>query len=156
MDVYNMYVGDCSYTPRHSVFRDYERFPYGSLERNSNPQKSYYEKVQEKLRRDTKKPVKKEPCPFCQEQKKRPLIAYMRKMALEKQKSRICEEEENEDHCHYDANENEKKWILSMDGTIRFYNLTSELDIDMILDGLLNLIWINILTCPMGFHLTKH
>lgn len=41
-----MYVGDCSYTPRHSVFRDYERFPYGSLERNSNPQKSYYDKVQ--------------------------------------------------------------------------------------------------------------
>lgn len=41
-----MYVGDCSYTPRHSIYRDYERFPYGSLERNSNPQKSYYDKVQ--------------------------------------------------------------------------------------------------------------
>jgi len=111
MDVYNMYVGDCSYTPRHSVYRDYERFPYGSLERNSNPQKSYYDKVQEKLKRDNKKAVKKESCPFCQEQKKRPLIAYMRKMALEKQKSRICEEDENEDqHCHrYDDKECEKK-----------------------------------------------
>jgi len=111
MDVYNMYVGDCSYTPRHSVYRDYERFPYGSLERNSSPQKSYYDKVQEKLKRDTKKAVKKESCPFCQEQKKRPLIAYMRKMALEKQKSRICEEDENEEqHCHrYDGKENAKK-----------------------------------------------
>lgn len=65
----------------------------------------------EKLKRDTKKTTKKETCPFCQEQKKRPLIAYMRKMALEKQKSRICEEDENEEqHCHrYDNKENEKK-----------------------------------------------
>jgi len=108
-----MYVGDCSYTPRHSIYRDYERFPYGSLERNSNPQKSYYDKVQEKLQRDNKKTTKKEDCPFCQEQKKRPLIAYMRKMALEKQKSRICEEDEkdeNEDqHCHYNDKECQKK-----------------------------------------------
>lgn len=65
----------------------------------------------EKLKRDTKKSVKKESCPFCQEQKKRPLIAYMRKMALDRQKSRICEEDENEEqHCHrYDDKENEKK-----------------------------------------------
>lgn len=52
MDIYNMYVGDCSYTPRHSVYRDYERFPYGSLERQSNPQKSYYDKVQGNLNSD--------------------------------------------------------------------------------------------------------
>lgn len=49
MDVYNMYMGDCSaYSPRQSMYRDYEKFPYGSLERNSNPQKSYYAMVQGK------------------------------------------------------------------------------------------------------------
>lgn len=70
----------------------------------------------EKLKRDNQKSAKKEACPFCQEQKKRPLIAYMKKMALEKQKSRICEEDENheeeeeESHCHrHDDKENEKK-----------------------------------------------
>jgi len=68
-------------------------------------------RFKKKLKRDNKKAVKKESCPFCQEQKKRPLIAYMRKMALEKQKSRICEEDENEDqHCHrYDDKECAKK-----------------------------------------------
>lgn len=47
MDVYNMYLGECSsYTPRGSAYRDYEKFPYGSLERVNNPQKSYYTMVQ--------------------------------------------------------------------------------------------------------------
>lgn len=115
----------------------------------------------EKLRRDnTKKPAKKEPCPFCQEQKKRPLIAYMRKMALEKQKSRICEEEENDEgHCHYDdANETGKKWIVTAVVTMRFDDLTFESNMDMILDILMQLIRIrrNILICAMGFHLTEH
>ena len=42
-----MYLSDCSsYSSRNSVFRDYEKFPYGSLERNANPQKSYYTIVQ--------------------------------------------------------------------------------------------------------------
>lgn len=47
MDVYNMYLGDCgSYSPRSNTYRDYEKFPYGSLERVANPQKSYYTIVQ--------------------------------------------------------------------------------------------------------------
>lgn len=56
----------------------------------------------EKIQRAKSKP-KKESCPFCQEQKKRPLIAYMRKRAQEKH-GKICEEEEEEDqsqqYCH--------------------------------------------------------
>lgn len=49
MDVYNMYLGDCSsYSPRSNTYRDYEKFPYGSLERVTNPQKSYYTMVQGK------------------------------------------------------------------------------------------------------------
>lgn len=44
-----MYMGDCSaYSPRSGAYRDYEKFPYGSLERVSNPQKSYYAMVQGK------------------------------------------------------------------------------------------------------------
>lgn len=93
MDVYNMYLGDLgsSYSPRNNLYRDYEKFPYGSLERVSNPQKSYYTIVQEKLQR-ARSGKQKESCPFCQEQKKRPLIAYMRKRAQEKH-GKICEEE---------------------------------------------------------------
>lgn len=62
----------------------------------------------EKLQR-AKSNNKKESCPFCQEQKKRPLIAYMRKRAQEKN-GKICEEEAEEEapaqqqhqqqHCH--------------------------------------------------------
>lgn len=57
----------------------------------------------EKLQRA--KANKKESCPFCQEQKKRPLIAYMRKRAQEKN-GKICEEVQEEEeeagqtHCH--------------------------------------------------------
>lgn len=56
----------------------------------------------EKIQR-SKSNAKKESCPFCQEQKKRPLIAYMRKRAQEKN-GKICEEAEEEEdgrgHCH--------------------------------------------------------
>lgn len=48
----------------------------------------------EKLQRA--KATKKESCPFCQEQKKRPLIAYMRKRAQEKN-VKICEELQEEE-----------------------------------------------------------
>lgn len=48
----------------------------------------------EKLQRA--KASKKESCPFCQEHKKRPLIAYMRKRAQEKN-DKICEEVQEED-----------------------------------------------------------
>lgn len=42
------------------------------------------------------KSTKKESCPFCHEQKKRPLIAYMRKRAQEKH-GKICEEEHEQE-----------------------------------------------------------
>lgn len=51
MDVYNMYVGDCASTNR-SMFRDYEKYPYGTFEGNCQPQqqrKSYYVLVQGKF-----------------------------------------------------------------------------------------------------------
>lgn len=75
----------------------------------------YFPVRAEKLQRA--KTSKKESCPFCQEQKKRPLIAYMRKRAQEKN-GKICEEEPDEEeeaqahaqhqqqqhrqHCHGD------------------------------------------------------
>lgn len=83
-------------------------------------------------------------------------------MALEKQKSRICEEEENDEpHCHYEANENErKKWILCRRMTLRLYDLTYELNMDMILDiaqiKIDDMINLNILICLTGFHSTEH
>lgn len=54
MDVYNMYLGDCSVYSYRQTYRDYEKFPYGSLERNSNPQKSYYAIVQGKICNEVK------------------------------------------------------------------------------------------------------
>lgn len=52
MDVYNMYVGDCSSTFRTNMFRDYEKHPYGTFEGNQQQQqrKSYYTMVQGKYR----------------------------------------------------------------------------------------------------------
>lgn len=55
----------------------------------------------EKLQR-AKTSAKKESCPFCQEQKKRPLIAYMRKRAQEKH-GKICEDEEAEEEAAANA-----------------------------------------------------
>ncbi|XP_031623308.1 uncharacterized protein LOC116340788 [Contarinia nasturtii] len=102
MDVYNMYVGDCASTYRNNMFRDYEKHPYGTFEGNGQqPQqqrKSYYTMVQEKLQRarEMAKP-KKGSCPFCKEEKKRPLNVYMRKRSQEKNTGKICEEDDEED-----------------------------------------------------------
>lgn len=85
-------------------------------------------------------------------------------MALEKQKSRICEEDENEEqHCHrYNNKENEKKWIFNK-RTLRIFDWTGKLNMDMILDNVVNIINITIgmnnpngLICLMGFHSIKH
>lgn len=57
----------------------------------------------EKLQR-AKVNSKKESCPFCQEQKKRPLIAYMRKRAQEKN-GKICEEEDAEEELANGSNQ---------------------------------------------------
>lgn len=40
---------------------------------------------------------KKSSCPFCKEEKKRPLNAYMRKRSQEKNTAKICEEDDEED-----------------------------------------------------------
>lgn len=42
---------------------------------------------------------KKDSCPFCKEEKKRPLNAYMRKRSQEKNTGKICEEDDEEDCC---------------------------------------------------------
>lgn len=59
MDVYNMYVGDCSSTFRTNMFRDYEKHPYGTFEGNLQQQqqqrKSYYTMVQGKFHFQTNK-----------------------------------------------------------------------------------------------------
>lgn len=49
MDIYNMYVGDCTSSFRYNSFRDYEKHPYGTFEGNYDKQvqrKSYYAMVQ--------------------------------------------------------------------------------------------------------------
>lgn len=40
---------------------------------------------------------KKDACPFCKEEKKRPLNAYMRKRSQEKGSAKICEEDDEDD-----------------------------------------------------------
>lgn len=40
---------------------------------------------------------KKDSCPFCKDEKKRPLNAYMRQRSQEKNANKICEEEDGED-----------------------------------------------------------
>lgn len=70
---------------RNPLYRDYEKFPYGSLENPLNsPPKSSNQQVQKQQQRDTaqgksKSKSSKDSCPFCKEQKKRPLGAYLRK-----------------------------------------------------------------------------
>lgn len=73
---------------RNPLYRDYEKFPYGTLENPLNsPPKSSQQLQKQQQQRDsynmaqgkTKSKSSKESCPFCKEQKKRPLGAYLRK-----------------------------------------------------------------------------
>lgn len=101
MEVYGLYVGEGvmnSYRP--NIFRDYEKQPYGSLEANANPIKGYYDTVQEKKQKaqEQLQKSKKAACPFCKEQKKRPLGSYLRKRAMDKRGDSVIEEEEHEHH----------------------------------------------------------
>ncbi|XP_063703139.1 uncharacterized protein LOC134832868 [Culicoides brevitarsis] len=98
MDIY--YMGDCtSYASLRSIHhRDYEKYPYGSLENAKvTPMKSAYCLAQEKAEQNKQKSKKKDSCPFCKEQKKRPLVAYMRKRECTKRNESICEEEEHQE-----------------------------------------------------------
>uniref|UniRef100_A0A0K8TQG3 Uncharacterized protein n=1 Tax=Tabanus bromius TaxID=304241 RepID=A0A0K8TQG3_TABBR len=111
MDVYGIFIGDTnlSYgTMRNSVYRDYEKFPYGTFENANNPTLiDYYTKVQEKCRKSQKIELQKQTCPFCKEHKKRPLISYMRKRDFHKHHEKICEEDEEEQEQQ--GKESEKK-----------------------------------------------
>ncbi|XP_018803468.1 PREDICTED: uncharacterized protein LOC108977933 [Bactrocera latifrons] len=101
MDVWGVFVGDSTMSYGGSVrgtyYRDYEQFPYGSLEHGSSPpSKDSYSKVQEKCRQVKSVKGQKKECPFCKEQKKRPLTNYMRKRESRKHHDSICEEHEEE------------------------------------------------------------
>lgn len=107
MDTYHLYIGDCASTLRSNLYRDYEKYPYGTLEGNCQPRKSYYATLQEKLEKAKKQQnPKKSSCPMCQEEKKRPLSAYMRKRSQDKC-GKICEEDEEcRSSCHEQTNKN--------------------------------------------------
>lgn len=49
MDTYHLYIGDCASTLRSNLYRDYEKYPYGTLEGNCQPRKSYYAALQGKM-----------------------------------------------------------------------------------------------------------
>uniref|UniRef100_A0A1L8DB52 Uncharacterized protein n=1 Tax=Nyssomyia neivai TaxID=330878 RepID=A0A1L8DB52_9DIPT len=106
MDVYNVYLGDSmSYSAmRGPIYRDFEKFPYGTLESSFKPSNStansYYNQGGHKKNAANKgvvDKVRKESCPFCKEQKKRPLVAYIRKRENRQQKESICEADEHEE-----------------------------------------------------------
>uniref|UniRef100_A0A336K5B4 CSON000921 protein n=1 Tax=Culicoides sonorensis TaxID=179676 RepID=A0A336K5B4_CULSO len=96
MDIY--YMGDStSYSSvRSPYYRDYEKFPYGTLE-NRTPVKSPFCIAQEKTEQNKHKGKQNDNCPFCKEQKKRPLVAYIKKRDCSKRTESICEEDEQEE-----------------------------------------------------------
>lgn len=86
MDVY--YMSDSIHygSYRNPLYRDYEKFPYGTLENplNSPPKSSHHQQQRNGggnnlVQGKSKGKSSKESCPFCKEQKKRPLGAYLRK-----------------------------------------------------------------------------
>uniref|UniRef100_W8BT27 Uncharacterized protein n=1 Tax=Ceratitis capitata TaxID=7213 RepID=W8BT27_CERCA len=113
MDVWGVFVGDSTMSyggsVRHTYYRDYEQFPYGTLEHSSSPpSKDCYSKVQEKCRQVKSMKDQKKECPFCKEQKKRPLTTYMRKRGVRKHKDSICEEHEEAIEEAEEVDESEK------------------------------------------------
>lgn len=87
MDIYYMSDSIQYGSFRNPLYRDYEKFPYGTLENplNSPPkssqqlQKQQQQKDSYNMAQGKSKSKSKESCPFCKEQKKRPLGAYLRK-----------------------------------------------------------------------------
>ncbi|XP_053697819.1 uncharacterized protein LOC128744678 [Sabethes cyaneus] len=88
MDVYYMSDSIQYGSFRNPLYRDYEKFPYGTLENplNTPPKSSHHLQQQQQrngaytvAQEKSKTKTTKESCPFCKEQKKRPLGAYMRK-----------------------------------------------------------------------------
>ncbi|TDG46243.1 hypothetical protein AWZ03_007319 [Drosophila navojoa] len=114
MDVWGVFVGDSTLSyggsMRNNYYRDYEQFPYGTLEHASSasayPAKDSYSRVQEKCKQLKSEKQLRKDCPFCKEHKKRPLINYMRKRDSRKHHESICEDEE-EMHEHELEHEHE-------------------------------------------------
>lgn len=89
MDIYYMSDSIQYGSFRNPLYRDYEKFPYGTLENplNSPPKGGQQLQKQQQQPKDcynmaqakSKSKSSKESCPFCKEQKKRPLGAYLRK-----------------------------------------------------------------------------
>lgn len=87
MDVYYMSDSIQYGSFRNPLYRDYEKFPYGTLENPLNsPPKSSQQLQQQRngsgynmAQGKSKSKPSKESCPFCKEQKKRPLGAYLKK-----------------------------------------------------------------------------
>lgn len=89
MDIYYMSDSIQYGSFRNPLYRDYEKFPYGTLENplNSPPKSSGQQMQKQQQPRDgynvtqgkSKSKSSKDSCPFCKDQKKRPLGAYLRK-----------------------------------------------------------------------------
>ncbi|XP_037960048.1 uncharacterized protein LOC119689317 [Teleopsis dalmanni] len=103
MDVWGVFAGDSTMSYggsiRNTYYRDFEQFPYGTLENCSTVHtKDSYSRVQEKCNQIKSEKAQKKECPFCKEHKKRPLINYMRKRDSRKHHESICEDEEEHEH----------------------------------------------------------
>ncbi|XP_050078645.1 uncharacterized protein LOC126565506 [Anopheles maculipalpis] len=132
MDIYYMSDSIQYSSFRGPVYRDYEKFPYGTLENPLNNPVSKAKQQQQQRRHhssssssSTSAQAKllsyigkstsggkssKDSCPFCKEQKKRPLGAYMRKRGqrittesisedAEECNDELREEDEEEEMC---------------------------------------------------------
>lgn len=56
MDVYSVFLGECmsSTSMRNPIYRDYEKFPYGTMESSLNSTtRNYYNSVQGNLKKKT-------------------------------------------------------------------------------------------------------
>lgn len=120
MDIYYMSDSIQYGSFRNPLYRDYEKFPYGTLENPLNsPPKSSQQLPKQQQQKDSynmaqgksKSKSSKESCPFCKEQKKRPLGAYLRKRG-----QRITSESISEDveEC---AEEQQEEPIASVGGS---------------------------------------
>uniref|UniRef100_A0A8D8J1P0 (northern house mosquito) hypothetical protein n=1 Tax=Culex pipiens TaxID=7175 RepID=A0A8D8J1P0_CULPI len=106
MDVYYMSDSIQYGSFRNPLYRDYEKFPYGTLENTLNSPPKSGGGIQQQ-RNQTSSTVAgqgkskgksgKDSCPFCKEQKKRPLGAYMRKRGQRITTESISEDVAEED-----------------------------------------------------------
>lgn len=108
MDVYYMSDSIQYGSFRNPLYRDYEKFPYGTLENTLNSPAKSNGGVQKQQYRNQNQAVAgqgksgkvksaKDSCPFCKEQKKRPLGAYMRKRGQRITHESISEDAEEEE-----------------------------------------------------------